>query len=74
MIARKEKNKSACVSEKTNCMMLFGNQLWVRRIVGELDWERLQVVDDLVKSRVIGHDTSFGKLPNPISGGVLVWW
>ncbi len=55
-------------------MMLFGNQLWVRRIVGELDRESLQVVDNLVKSRVIGHDMSFGKLPNPIFGGVLVWW
>ncbi len=42
--------------------------------MGELDRESLQVADDLVKSRVIGHDMSFGKLPNPIFGGVLVWW
>jgi hypothetical protein len=55
-------------------MMLFGNQLWVRRIVGELDWESLQVVDDLVKSSVIANDMTFGKLPNPIFGGLLVWW
>jgi len=62
------------VSEKTDCMMLFGNQLWVRRIVGELDWESLQVVDNLVKSRVIANDMTFGKLPNPIFGGLFLWW
>jgi hypothetical protein len=40
--------------------------------LGELDFFLL-VVDDLVKSRIIGLDMSFGELPSATFGDAAVW-